>query len=367
MDNTWQKHKKYVTWLVLGCFVFFLFLSTFPGTLRAQDRYRSNKAANMIEKEIPKNKTKHKRSIWPFIVGGAAIAAVVIFLLVKKSGNDENTGPITVTQWGKRGSGPGEFLYISDICIDKDGYVYISDPMNNRIQIFNQDGKFKKQLNISVGGLIIYNKKLYTTGNAQGFDGLISVYDLGGRLERSWIVPDSDKADNQICSLGGIAVAENGNVYVTESAYNRVFKYTPNGVLLQTWTHGPDGLEDYLNGPSGLIIKKNEVFVVDSRNYRILVFDLEGKHLRSWAFHETSTVPRKLAILGDSYLYIASLGATEVGRMVFGHLSKYDLYGTFLGANLQAGLSPLALAVNSKKQKIYVANYYNFISVLDAF
>jgi DNA-binding beta-propeller fold protein YncE len=47
--------------------------------------------------------------------------------------------------WGKPGSGPSEFDTVHSIATDSKGRVYVSDRENNRIQIFNTDGKFLKQ------------------------------------------------------------------------------------------------------------------------------------------------------------------------------------------------------------------------------
>ena len=41
-----------------------------------------------------------------------------------------------VTSFGKCGCGEGDFIYPWGMCVDKDGYVYVCDTRNNRIQIF---------------------------------------------------------------------------------------------------------------------------------------------------------------------------------------------------------------------------------------
>jgi DNA-binding beta-propeller fold protein YncE len=47
--------------------------------------------------------------------------------------------------WGKRGSGPGEFNLPHSVAVDSKDFVYVSDRENNRIQIFDRDGKFQRQ------------------------------------------------------------------------------------------------------------------------------------------------------------------------------------------------------------------------------
>ncbi len=41
-----------------------------------------------------------------------------------------------VTTFGKRGSNEGDFKGPYGVCIDKDGFVYVCDWNNNRVQVF---------------------------------------------------------------------------------------------------------------------------------------------------------------------------------------------------------------------------------------
>src|SRR5262249_29247523 len=47
-----------------------------------------------------------------------------------------------ITAWGKHGKGPGEFETPHGIALDSKGRVYVADRANNRVQIFEPDGKF---------------------------------------------------------------------------------------------------------------------------------------------------------------------------------------------------------------------------------
>ncbi len=47
-----------------------------------------------------------------------------------------------VRQWGKPGTGPGEFHLPHSIQIDEDGVIYVADRENGRIEKFDLDGKF---------------------------------------------------------------------------------------------------------------------------------------------------------------------------------------------------------------------------------
>ncbi len=47
-----------------------------------------------------------------------------------------------ITAWGKHGTGESEFNIVHSAAVDSKGTVYVSDRENNRIQIFDADGKF---------------------------------------------------------------------------------------------------------------------------------------------------------------------------------------------------------------------------------
>ena len=47
--------------------------------------------------------------------------------------------------WGERGTGEGEFNIVHNICCDADGWVYVADRKNHRVQVFNGDGKYETQ------------------------------------------------------------------------------------------------------------------------------------------------------------------------------------------------------------------------------
>ncbi len=47
-----------------------------------------------------------------------------------------------IKAWGKYGTGPGEFDGLHAITMDRSGRVLVADRGNNRIQVFDQDGRF---------------------------------------------------------------------------------------------------------------------------------------------------------------------------------------------------------------------------------
>jgi sugar lactone lactonase YvrE len=71
-----------------------------------------------------------------------------------------------IKQWGKHGSGPGEFEVPHALAFDSKGRLFVGDRANNRIQIFDQEGTFIaewKQFSRPSGLYIDKNDILYVT------------------------------------------------------------------------------------------------------------------------------------------------------------------------------------------------------------
>jgi DNA-binding beta-propeller fold protein YncE len=104
-------------------------------------------------------------------------------------------------QWGRRGTGPGEFGLPHNLVIDADGRVYVTDRDNERIQLFDPNGKFLSEWRNTggVSGLAITKERQIWTGAV--------VRDLNGKpLGR---LPEATGAH-------GVAVADSGDVYLAQ-------------------------------------------------------------------------------------------------------------------------------------------------------
>ncbi|MBV9481520.1 MAG: 6-bladed beta-propeller [Acidobacteria bacterium] len=55
-----------------------------------------------------------------------------------------------IGSWGEPGDGPGQFNVPHSIALDASGKIYVADRGNRRIQVFNQEGKFVRQMKIDV-------------------------------------------------------------------------------------------------------------------------------------------------------------------------------------------------------------------------
>src|SRR5262249_3330725 len=53
-------------------------------------------------------------------------------------------------QWGDRDNKPGEFNLPHTIAADAKGNIYVGDRSNRRIQVFDPDGKFQREITIDI-------------------------------------------------------------------------------------------------------------------------------------------------------------------------------------------------------------------------
>jgi DNA-binding beta-propeller fold protein YncE len=56
-----------------------------------------------------------------------------------------------IKSWGEPGNGPGQLSTPHSIATDDSGHVYVADRGNGRIQIFNGDGEYLREIHIKLG------------------------------------------------------------------------------------------------------------------------------------------------------------------------------------------------------------------------
>jgi DNA-binding beta-propeller fold protein YncE len=130
-------------------------------------------------------------------------------------------------EWGKRGTGPGEFDLPHAIVIDSRQNLYISDRENNRIQIFDANGKFLRQwthLGATQGMDINAKDELWIVTHRDKGENI--AYDtLAGRIMRIDIA--SGKILGSMESPGHwLAQGRNGDLFIGSLTGN-VFRWYP--------------------------------------------------------------------------------------------------------------------------------------------
>src|SRR6266446_428489 len=139
-------------------------------------------------------------------------------------GGDTNARIVKLTKdgkfikaWGKKGKGPGEFDTPHSLAMDSAGRLFVADRSNNRIQIFDQEGKFLaewKQFG-RPSGLFIDKKDMIYVADSQSSDKLNPGYKQGirvGSVKDGKVVSFIEETKD-FGSLEGTAADDAGNVY----------------------------------------------------------------------------------------------------------------------------------------------------------
>ena len=140
-----------------------------------------------------------------------------------------------IKTWGKKGTGPGEFDEPHSIAMDSKGRIFVADRANNRIQIFDQDGKFLaewKQFGRPSGIYIDKNDTLYVA-DSESDDKRNPGWKRGIRIgsakdgKVTALIPDTDTDPAHANSSGaeGIVADAQGNIYAAEVGPKDVKKY----------------------------------------------------------------------------------------------------------------------------------------------
>ncbi len=140
-----------------------------------------------------------------------------------------------VRSWGEPGSGPGQFNLPHGVCVTQDGRVLVADRENDRVQIFSLEGEYIEQwthlqrptdICVDREGFIYVSNLWWRVGQRSFVNGVIrfdlpghiSILDSQGNLMLRWISADR-------CALGNfvaphtVCVDSRGDIYVGEVTY----------------------------------------------------------------------------------------------------------------------------------------------------
>ena len=135
--------------------------------------------------------------------------------------------------WGEPGCDPGQFNIPHNICADPDGWVYVADRENHRVQVFDVNGKYQTQ----------WNNMHRPCGlcAAQGRQPLFYIGELGPTMPVNREIPNlgprisivnhegklvgrvgdirAGQELNQFIAPHGLAIDSRGDLYVGEVSY----------------------------------------------------------------------------------------------------------------------------------------------------
>jgi len=244
---------------------------------------------------------------------------------------DRDGNPLT--SWGSKGSGDGQFAFASPpdgppqeggfVTIDEVGNVYVSDPYNNRVQKFDQDGGFLEMWT-TIGGSAPFNIPGPLSTDLKGnvyvadFDG-VHQFKLDGTYVR------------MLPTAGEVALDSQGNLYATVAFQNLVARLDESGQVQSKWGGEGDSEDGLFNFPMWMAIDNNDAIYVSDHSGRVQIFDTEGNFLGRFNLttfeHLQLKIPATITMDHENYLYVGA-GDRNVVYVLrsFDESQKTDIY-----------------------------------------
>jgi len=165
--------------------------------------------------------------------------------------------------WGEAGDQPGQFSTPHSIALDAAGNVYVADRGNRRIQVFDGDGKFLRQITIDVPVDPNARPAIGNKPNLSASDGPVT----GNQT----MAPGAPWA---IC----ITPPPNQVMYSSDGYPGRIYKLTLDGKVLGVLGESGKQLKQFGWIHEIACPSENEIYVGELLNWRVQKLILEPSH-----------------------------------------------------------------------------------------
>ena len=217
---------------------------------------------------------------------------------------------------GRSATGAPLLLEPKGLARDATGRLYVTDTRANRVYVFNPDGSLALQFgrpgegdgefNEPWGIGVAPNGDIYV---ADTWNHRIQKFDAAGRFLTKWgyLVDARGQRDAEPGGFWGpraVAIGPDGNVYVTDTGNKRIQVFDPNGRFVRAI--GGDGTAPgQFREPVGLAFDSaGNLYVADTWNQRVQKLDSTGRGLAQYSIPAWSSQ----AITNKPYLAVDSGG-----------------------------------------------------------
>jgi len=141
-----------------------------------------------------------------------------------------------IKQWGKPGSGPGAFSSLHSLAMDSRGRLFVANRDNNRIDIFDQDGKlldsweqFSRPSGIYIDQATdtMYVADSESGSTSEAHQDWTRGIRVGSAKDGSvkYLIPDPDHPEKGTSAAEGVAADKDGVIYGAEVGPKRMMRY----------------------------------------------------------------------------------------------------------------------------------------------
>ena len=271
--------------------------------------------------------------------------------------------------WGRRGISDGRFQKPRAMAIDSQDRLFIVD-MTGRIQVFRREGEFLhgwKMPKIDTGrpvGLGIHQDGNLMVADTHNFRVLFFTAE-GELLPERTIGGTFGRAQGEFGLVTDVVQDSKGDYYIGEYGDNdRIQKFSAAGQFVyQIGSHGSQPGE-FLRPQTLVMDAADRLYVADSCNHRIQIFDVSGdqpsliEHFGEQGVEPGQMrYPYGLALDSDDHVYVCEFGNHRVQKLTR-HGEPLDSFGVHGRRELGEFQQPWAIAFDSTKT-LHILDSYN--------
>ncbi len=203
--------------------------------------------------------------------------------------------PALLTVWGESGDGQGALRQPTGIAVGEDGSVFVADAGNHRIQVFDANGGFVREIGSRGTGTGQFLRPMDLDLDSQGRlyvaehgGDRVQVFARDGTFLR--VVRGDDSVAGSFDAAAGVLISPDDELYVADFYNNRIVVFRPDGSferiigapgrVLPGRLHYPTDL-DWI-APSTDGGDDGRLLVADAYNNRIQLFTPDGKAVARW-------------------------------------------------------------------------------------
>ncbi len=234
-------------------------------------------------------------------------------------------------QWTLAGGHSSSFYYPEGIGIDPSGSVYVADEGNERLVRLWGEGTYLTEIGgpaelggaqLAGAGSVAVSPESGETYVADTGHNRVLVYGPEGSLRARLGAGEGDGAAGSgpgaFDHPDAVAVGAAGNVYVADTANDRIVELSPAGNVLNEWGSKGAG-NGHFHTPTGIAVDAaGNVYVLDSENDRVQVFDASGRFLAKWGERGIGpgefSQPTAIAVDCNGDVYVADTNNNRVER-----------------------------------------------------
>ncbi|XP_077542509.1 B-box type zinc finger protein ncl-1-like [Haemaphysalis longicornis] len=206
-------------------------------------------------------------------------------------------------KFGSLGIMEGEFCEPSGVAVNSDKDIIVADANNHRVQVFDQDGRFKFQFGqVGRGDEQMYFPSRVAVARGTGDIIVIErapthqvqVFHRSGQFVRKF-------GSLELQHPRAVAVDLLGRLVVVECHVMRVVIFDQNGNLLRKFV-----CSDHLTFPNGVEVNEREkIFISDNLAHCVKVFSYAGAYLRQIGGAGVTNFPVAVCVSGAGEVLVA--------------------------------------------------------------